>query len=482
MSAEANDEEAYCDHCGGGVIASLKRQFCALNFCQGPSRPDQDQTLHMNASNTRHLRHRRRLQKRPRSLSAHVNSIALSPQDPTQELVTNINQTNGNHPPNQEAYHPAWKPPKTPLNPFPLHLPDDILRSIFEYAATDLDTACALVLVAFHIRTWVDPILYSRVRLEGLEPIRFFARTIEATLELEASISGTRDDESRPPLPRIAKLPSFFGHVRSLTIIPQEQRVLLFHRDVARHATLILNACVNVVELEASGDFLRRIGVSHDNLEQSDPGLGDGDGTEAPPGTGGSAGPNTPIFSTQGLEEALMRPTHLTLVPPTSNVFFRLPILSNITHLHYLATLPRNLNYQGTLLCLTHVAFDYPLGVASAKTETLIQLLRTALEWGVPSALAEQDTPEADEDENELVSPATIIPPLTMVVVRVLLRPRVMNSDRDAEVWRKLADLSRQDSRLVYFDSQGLFGEDVWEIARTRAVTLGRLSTSWYRE
>ncbi|CAG8604069.1 3298_t:CDS:2, partial [Acaulospora colombiana] len=34
------------------------------------------------------------------------------------------------------------------------------------------------------------------------------------------------------------------------------------------------------------------------------------------------------------------------------------------------------------------------------------------------------------------------------------------------------------DERLVYFDSQGLFGEDVWEIARTRATTLERLSTS----
>ncbi|PVF98563.1 hypothetical protein CPB86DRAFT_784602, partial [Serendipita vermifera] len=57
-----------------------------------------------------------------------------------------------------------------------------------------------------------------------------------------------------------------------------------------------------------------------------------------------------------------------------------------------------------------------------------------------------------------------------------------MNSDRDAEVWRKLSDLNQQDERLVYFDSQGLFGEDVWEIARRRASTLERLSTSWYRE
>ncbi|CAG8768048.1 3792_t:CDS:1, partial [Acaulospora colombiana] len=153
----------------------------------GPSRPDQDQTLQMNASNTRQLRRRRRLQKRPRSLSAHANSIALSPQDPAQDLVTNNPQNNGK--PQQEPYHPAWKIPKTPMPPFPVHLPDEILRSIFEYAATDLDTACALVLVAFHVRTWVDPILYSRVRLEGLEPIRLFARTIEATLALEASIS-----------------------------------------------------------------------------------------------------------------------------------------------------------------------------------------------------------------------------------------------------------------------------------------------------
>ncbi|CAG8774591.1 3565_t:CDS:1, partial [Acaulospora colombiana] len=214
------------------------------------------------------------------------------------------------------------------------------------------------------------------------------------------------------------------------------QRVLLFYRDAARHATLILNACVNVVELEASGDFLRRIGVSHDHLEPSDPGVGgDGDASDVPPGTGGSAGPNTPIFSTQGLEEALMRPTHLTLVPPTLNVHFRLPILSNITHLHYSATLPRNLNYQGTLLGLTHVAFDYPLGVASTKAETLVQLCRAALEWGVPSALADQDATTADEDEDELVSPATITPKLIMVVVRVLLRPRMMNSDRAAEVW-----------------------------------------------
>ncbi|KAG8840529.1 hypothetical protein FRB91_005963, partial [Serendipita sp. 411] len=32
---------------------------------------------------------------------------------------------------------------RKPVEPFPIHLPDDVLRTIFEFAAADLDTACA---------------------------------------------------------------------------------------------------------------------------------------------------------------------------------------------------------------------------------------------------------------------------------------------------------------------------------------------------
>jgi hypothetical protein len=339
------------------------------------------------------------------------------------------------------------------------------------------------VLVAAHVRTWVDPILYSRVRLEGLEAIRLFARTVEDSILAEVTMSKLREDTTIP-LPRIYKPPSFFGCVRSLAIIPQEERVLLFFRDAVRGANIIIGACSNVVELEASGDFLRRTSVSAELLDApTDPATGDGDSLEISIGSN-STGHATPIIAPHGLERALMRPIYLTLVPPIQNVNFKLAILSNLTHVHYSSTLPRTLHYQGSLVALTHVAFDYPLGFTTTKVEALLQLVRAALNWGAPPTtdLPSNDSHSdlhapIDEDDRPLFAPR-----LTMVAVRVLLRPRIHDSDRVGEVWRQLDLLSQTDSRLVYFESQGLFGEDIWEMATIASRSRERLSASWYRD
>lgn len=576
--------------------------------------------------------------------------------------------------------------PRPPLVPFPLHLPDDILRCIFENAAyDDIDTACSLVLVASHVKEWVDPILYSAVRLEGPSQIRLFARTVRESFDSQTSgttsrprtpidLSSSMPHLPLPPLipyaqprrsisidslrasihthahhayvppspnrqrflsdqqsPRIKKRPSFFKHVRSLALLPQEDRVLLFFRDVLRDAILIMSACVNVVELETTGDFLRRTNVARESTEIHghhhlltipDPG-GGGDGesvhtttpttTPTPtPGTstpipnlvppvsllgmeaghdqvggssvlapmitsssliGGDAAVNaatgTPTANLSGsstpsnaqgqtavyvaanqiqpwtltdqptvtnttlggqtlslpsrLEDALLRPRYLTLVPPTLNVNFRLAILSKVTHLHYSVELPRALNVFGVgegLLSgvgssgvngeLTHVAFDYPLGVTGVRVETLLMLVRSALDVGkrpehemddnrsnTPRPFGDDTEDERrrderddnqsrrsslEEEENTTANPRGRM--LEMVVVRVLLRPRprIKQSDRTGQVWRQLADLSAQDERLVYFESAGLFGEDVWEMARASVAQRERLSASWYRE
>ncbi|KAG8782942.1 hypothetical protein FRC15_006027 [Serendipita sp. 397] len=515
---------------------------------------------------------------------------------------------------------------RKPVEPFPIHLPDDVLRTIFEFAAADLDTACALCLVACHVKVWVDRILYRR------------------------------------------------------------ERVLLFFRDILRDTILILFACANVVELETSGDFLRRTGVGASvELTQSTPssvlpatapgtpantipsavftastsiptsniagaglislgsgpnafphtgslinaaisaGIGIGDTISAVGGNDNSAATNddhssqslTPNYYTPGpptptpanislgntpgainadndgeeingppgsnvvptsnstemlstlhtagasstpvygvtntrtsilkafpmqqwlqLEQATLRPRYLTLVPPTLNVNFKLPILSNVTHLHYSAALPRALNAFGvgeglnfdpatggvnvagsstgrgtSLQLLTHVAFDYPLGVTGVKAETLLVLVRSALDVGKPlgwenegQLLDESDSkdgnngPEGDTDpflesnENRQEGSGNQTPPLEsetprrrlkMVIVRILLRPRMKpDKDRTSEVWRQLSDLAARDERLVFFESPGLFGEDIWEKANAivAARDEGRLSTSWYRE
>ncbi|KAG8816664.1 hypothetical protein FRC17_000223, partial [Serendipita sp. 399] len=239
------------------------------------------------------------------------------------------------------------------------------------------------------------------------------------------------------------------------------------------------------------------------------------------------------------LEQAALRPQYLTLVPPTLNVNFKLPILSNVTHLHYSAALPRALNAfrvgeglnfdpatggvnvsggstgKGTSLqFLTHVAFDYPLGVTGVKAETLLVLIRSALDVGKPlgwenegqqeedagnedepngneddrDPSREQNKPLGEQDGDETPPTASEIPSrrrLKMVVVRILLRPRMKaDNDRTGEVWRQLSDLSARDERLVFFDSPNLFGEDIWEKANAvvAARDSGRLSTSWYRE
>ncbi|KAG8821643.1 hypothetical protein FRC18_011249 [Serendipita sp. 400] len=238
------------------------------------------------------------------------------------------------------------------------------------------------------------------------------------------------------------------------------------------------------------------------------------------------------------LEQATLRPRYLTLVPPTLNVNFKLPILSNVTHLHYSAALPRALNAFGvgeglnfdpatggvnvagsstgrgtSLQLLTHVAFDYPLGVTGVKAETLLVLVRSALDVGKPlgwenegQLLDESDSedgnngPEGDTDpflesnENRQEGSGDQTPPLEsetprrrlkMVIVRILLRPRMKpDKDRTSEVWRQLSDLAARDERLVFFESPGLFGEDIWEKANAivAARDEGRLSTSWYRE
>jgi hypothetical protein len=208
-----------------------------------------------------------------------------------------------------------------------------------------------------------------------------------------------------------------------------------------------------------------------------------------------------------------MRPRHLTLVPPIQNVNFKLAILSNVTHLHYSADLPRALNYQGVLLALTHVAFDYSLalGATTAKATLLLQLVQSALDWG-SSLPVTQDSTDLDPDSSAPLTPLAplsnanvsnvsndgepstgtgtgaitpinaIAPKLTMVVVRMLLKPLMVPSDRAGEVWRRLSHIAQTEPRLVYFESQGLFGENLWERATDRVLRRQRLSTSWYRD
>ncbi|KIM32428.1 hypothetical protein M408DRAFT_327000 [Serendipita vermifera MAFF 305830] len=463
------------------LFHSLQRRLGLVGHSQ---QQDHDQTPGQSPTTSRRPRNRlRRSRLPPPSTDRPPNGHT---KEPNQRLRSfSIRTRNGG-----TIFTPPWKRPRPPVQPFTLHLPDDVLRTIFELAAEDLDTACSLVLVAFHVRTWVDPILYSTVRLEGLDAIRLFARTIHDSISGEYASNGETNDRGVHPLTRIAKPPDFFGCVRSLALLPHEERVLLFFRDTVRDANLILHSCHGVIELEASGDFLRRTDVSGGTVETPNAGTGDADSS------GGSIDPviatPNPIVTPQGSNErALMRPTHLTLVPPTLNVSFRLPILSNVTHLHYSSSLPRNLNFLGILLALTHLALDYQVGVATVRTDGLLQLVRTALEWGnliLPpeeehssedaepeassSAPGQADDPE-EEQQAAIPRPA---PRLTMLVVRVLLRPRMEDSDRAGEAWRKLANLAQTESRLVYFESQGLFGEDVWNAAKER------LSISWYRD
>jgi hypothetical protein len=476
MSTQPTNASDVCQPIG--ILQDLRRRLRTLGLPNLTRNQTQGiQQSSSNSSSTRPTRNRirrgRRLQ-RPQPIPGEVR--------PTEHPGSDTGKAGT--PPHQEIRHedscaPSWNLPRPPVQPFPLHLPDDILRTIFEFAAADLDSACALVLVATHVRAWIDPVLYSRVRLEGLQAIRLFARTVEDSILAEATMTKLQEDTIILP-PRLYKPPSFFGCVRSLAIIPQEERVLLYFRDAVRGANIIIGACFNVIELEASGDFLRRTSVTAELLDApSDPATGDGDSLEVSTGPN-SAGPSTPIVAPHGLERALMRPIYLTLVPPTQNVNFKLAILSNLTHVHYSSTLPRTLNYQGSLLALTHVAFDYPLGITTTKAEVLLQLVRAALNWGTatedfPSNDSHSDSNlHSDEDDRPLLAPR-----LTMVAVRVLLRPRV---PRVGEVWRQLAFQSQTDPRLVYFESQGLFGEDIWEMARIESRSRERLSASWYRE
>jgi hypothetical protein len=484
MSLEG-DPSAKPLHFVSRLYYNLKRR---LSIGRSTPEQTQDQITQLPSTNTRRPRNRLRSPRGPplQTTSKSHNHVKAGQQIRLRSFGGVFSHTLSTKArPGGTNFIPSWERPRSPVHPFAIHLPDDVLRTIFEYAAEDLDTACSLTLVAFHVRAWVNPILYSRVRLEGLDAIRLFARTIQDSITSE-TLSG--EEAATSPIRRIAKSPNFFGCVKSIALLPQEDRVLLFFRDAVRNAILILQSCYGVVELEASGDFLRRTDVSEGLLEPPNGAIGDGEsvaGSTEPI----SAGPTTPIGAPHGWSErALMRPTHLTLVPPTLNVNFRLPILSNVTHLHYASSLPRNLNFMGTLLALTHLAFDYQLGVSTVKAEGLLHLVRTALEWGTPPPPAE-DTPLADpaadsassaSDDNE--SHVSNIPTacrLTMVIVRLLLRPR---SDRAGEAWRKLTHLAQTESRLIYFESQGLFGEDVWETAKERFHARERLSTSWYRD
>lgn len=475
MSAQTPNALDICCH---PIIQGLRRRLHALGL-PNPTRNETQNIQQSSSINNRAKTTRNRIRSRRRPQPPVPGEPRLTEQ-PRSETINA--PTSSHHELRHEAsLSPSWTVPRPLVEPFPLHLPDDILRTVFEYAAVDLDTACALVLVASHVRTWVEPILYSRVRLEGVEAIGLFARTVEDSILAEAAVAKLQENIH---LPRLFKPPSFFGCVRSLAIIPQQERVLLFFREAVRSANIIIGACINVVELEASGDFLRRTSVSAELLEPPDQATGDGDSVEI--STGPNSTPATPITATsQGLERAPMRPLYLTLVPPTQNVNFKLAILSNLTHVHYSSTLPRNLNYQGTLLALTHVAFDYPLGSPTTKLEALLQVVRAALNWGVPSTTelpSNDSNADMDTDSREKDQPSQSPLPtrLTMVAVRVLLRPRINDSDRVGEVWRQLSRLSQTDSRLVYFESQSLFGEDIWEMAR--AATRSRKSTSWYRE
>jgi hypothetical protein len=473
-------------HLVSRLYSNLKRRLSI-----GRSTPGQtnDQTTQLPSTSTKRPRNRLRSPRGPPRYLASTSHVKAGQQlrlrsfgNVFSHALSMKTRTGGTN------FIPSWERPRSPVQPFAIHLPDDVLRTIFEYAAEDLDTACSLALVAFHVRAWVDPILYSRVRLEGLDAIRLFARTIQDSINSEA-LSG--EEVATSSTRRITKPPGFFGCVKSIALLPREDRVLLFFRDAVRNAILILHSCYGVVELEASGDFLRRTDVSEGLLEPPSSAIGDAEsisGSTEPI----SAGPATPIVALHGWSErALMRPTHLTLVPPTLNVNFRLPVLSNVTHLHYASSLPRNLNFMGTLLALTHIAFDYQLGVATVKAEGLLHLVRTALEWGTPPPPAE-DAPLADTAADSASSTSDDTDPhafeipapcrLTMVIVRVLLRPRMQDSDRAGEAWRKLAHLAQAEPRLIYFESQGLFGEDVWETAKERFYARERLSTSWYRD
>jgi len=471
-------------------LQSLRRRFSS-----GRSSTEQNYGQIPQISSTNTTRSRNRLRRHPSPLTASNpdGHVRAGTRPRLRSFSNTFPSTLGMRNRNSETnFLSSWNSPRLPVHPFTIHLPDDILRQIFEHAAEDLDTASALTLVAFHVRAWVDPILYSRVRLEGLDAIRLFARTIQDTINAENLVREPDDDTMNVPLRRIARSPGFFGCVKSIALLPQEDRVLLFFRDAVRDANLILNSCYGVVELEASGDFLRRTDVSGGALDP--PGTANGDAESA---TGSaepvSVGPTTPIAVTQGLsEQAPMRPKYLTLVSPTLNVNFRLPILSNVTHLHYSSSLPRNLNFLGTLLALTHLAFDYQLGVATIKTEGLLQLVRTALDWGVPPPVEDlpgDDTHSARSSaagtsggEGHQIVDFPSAPRLKMVIVRILLRPRMQDSDRAGEACRKLAHLTQTESRLVHFESQGLFGEDVWETAGARLCARERLSTSWYRD
>lgn len=472
MSAEAIS--AICHPLA--LFRSLRRSISSLRL-PGRRRTRQNNN---HTTPTRTKRPRNRLRRRS-TYRSRPTSVAYTLENPKSRPPTAPRDANKGDlvVNNSTPYH--WKRDRRPVEPFTLHLPDDVLRTIFEYAAINLETAYALCLVATHVRRWVDPVLYSRVRLEGLESIRLFARTIEETLTLRHSHA----DVSELPVPsRIAKGPSFFNCVRSLALIPQEERVLLFFRDTVRSANIIMSACNNLVELECSGDFLRRTGVSNDQLEPPDTAGGDGDSAEASTGAH-SAGPSTPIVPQPGLQRAAMRPGHLTLVPPIQNVNFKLAILSNVTHLHYSADLPRALNCQGVLSALTHVAFDYSLGSTTAKASSLLQLVQSALDWG-SSPLVTQDSTDLDPDSSDPLSndlePSSVTPKLIMVVVRVLLKPLMVPSDRAGDVWRRLASVAQTEPRLVYFESQGLFGENLWDRANDRLLRRQRLSTSWYRE
>lgn len=467
------------------LFYSLKRR---LGLIRASQVPNHGQTTPQPTMSRKRRRNRLRSRRKPpppptaRPSNGHVKETHQRLRSLSNSFANTLSMrpTNG--------FSPSWRrsKPPAPVQPFSPHLPDDVLRTIFEVAAEEhLETACSLALVASHVRAWVDPILYSTVRLEGPESIRLFARTVH-----QSSYAGLGEMTHRPTR-RIAKPPDFFGCVRSLTLLPQRERVLLFFRDTVRDATLILTACHGVTELESSGDFLRRTDVSEATTEPTITTNGDGDSS------GGSTEPITVIAAPPTVaavgsnERALMRPTHLTLVPPTLNVNFRLPILSNVTHLHYSSSLPsRNLNFLGVLLALTHFALDYQVGVATTRADTLLHLVRTALGWESPLPPGEElpsaddpghpEPPESSssghtEDEAQPVA-TSYAPRLTMVVVRVILRPRVGESDRAGEAWRQLAHLAEAEPRLVYFETRGLFNGDVWNTPRER------ISTSWYRD
>ncbi|KAG9055404.1 hypothetical protein FS842_002291 [Serendipita sp. 407] len=437
---------------------------------------------------------------------------------------------------------------RKPVEPFPIHLPDDVLRTIFEFAAADLDTACALCLVACHVKVWVDRILYRRVRLEGVVAIGLFARTVREAFMAETGVDSTRDESDETleargqnvtnitaptSQPRVAsrqirKRASFFTSVYSLSIIPQEERVLLFFRDILRDTILILFACANVVELETSGDFLRRTGVGASvELTQSTP------SSVLPataPGTPANTIPSAVFTASTSIPTPNIAGAGLISLGGGPNAF---PHTGSLINAAISAGIGigdtisavggndnRGVNVAGSstgrgtsLQLLTHVAFDYPLGVTGVKAETLLVLVRSALDVGKPlgwenegQLLDESDSedgnngPEGDTDpflesnENRQEGSGDQTPPLEsetprrrlkMVIVRILLRPRMKpDKDRTSEVWRQLSDLAARDERLVFFESPGLFGEDIWEKANAivAARDEGRLSTSWYRE